>query len=325
MTTTHHPKKKAGFFEQLKQIVFILLVVFLIRTFVFGLYQVPTGSMETTMLVGERFFADKFTYLFSKPQRGHVISLNSPLYDYSKNKFKRLFEEYVWGPQNLTKRIIGIPGDELIGKIEDGKPVIYLNGKKLDEPYLNKYPLIDVYTEEPSKLIKKLNDEAVSLMSQNQMSPDQFEQFIQREWYRHTARRSYDPSVPYNEQPFYRIKESWIIKDAQGKPMLIYPGSIISDSKVGNEPPIDKNYHDGSDVFHIKLEDHQYWLMGDNRLNSGDSRLFGPVDGRLIHGRILFRIWSVDSNEDWWILDLLKHPIDFWARVRWRRFIQWIH
>ena len=79
-----------------------------------------------------------------------------------------------------------------------------------------------------------------------------------------------------------------------------------------------------SDVFHLVLGEKQYWLMGDNRLNSGDSRMFGPVDGRLIHGRILFRIWSVDSNEDWWILDLIKHPIDFWTRVRWGRFLQWI-
>ena len=51
-------------FNSIKEIVTLLFVVFLIRTFGFGLYQVPTGSMETTMLVGERFFADKFTVLF---------------------------------------------------------------------------------------------------------------------------------------------------------------------------------------------------------------------------------------------------------------------
>ena len=39
---------------------------------------------------------------------------------------------------------------------------------------------------------------------------------------------------------------------------------------------LDKNYWDGSDVFHMVLGDNQYWLMGDNRLNSGDSRMFGP-------------------------------------------------
>ena len=54
--------------------------------------------------------------------------------------------------------------------------------------------------------------------------------------------------------------------------------------------------------------------MGDNRLGSGDSREWGVLDGKLIHGRIVFRLWSIDSQESWWFVDLLKHPIDFWTR-----------
>ena len=57
----------------------------------------------------------------------------------SDNKLKRLFEEYVWGPSNWTKRVIGVPGDIVEGKVEDGHPVVYLNSKKLDESYLNTY------------------------------------------------------------------------------------------------------------------------------------------------------------------------------------------
>jgi signal peptidase I len=310
MASFYKSSKSSGFFSELKQIIFILLVVFLIRTFVFGLYQVPTGSMETTMLVGERFFADKFTYLFSKPQRGHVISLNSPLYKYSDNWFKRLFEEYVWGPQNLTKRIIGLPGDIVEGKVEDGKPMIYINGEKLDEPYLNKYPLIGVWRQDPRKLEKTVRDEAISLMSQNQLTPQQFHEYFTNELYRNIVQKSFDPAISYADQPFYRINESLILKDNEGKPLLTYPATA---------PDV------GYDTFKVTLGSNQYWLMGDNRLNSGDSRKFGPVDGHLIHGRILFRIISIDSDEDWTILDLIKHPIDFWSRVRWGRFFQWIY
>lgn len=323
MASSHRANEQTGFIAQVKQIAFILLVVFLIRTFVFGLYQVPTGSMETTMLVGERFFADKFTYLFSKPKHQHIISLNSPLYEYSSNTVTRLFEEYVWGPQNLTKRIIATPGDLIEGKVEDGKPVVYLNGQKLDEPYLNKYPLIAVLRAEPNELAKSISDEAISLMSQSKLSPAQFEQYINRKFAQGIVYKSYDPSKPYGEQPFYRMKESLVYKP-NGQPLLLQPGTIIDDPKAGNEAPADKNHWDGTDVFRVQLGENQYWLMGDNRLNSGDSRLFGPVDGRLIHGRILFRIWSIDSGEDWWILDLIKHPIDFWTRIRWGRFFQWI-
>ena len=123
------------------EILFWVVVIFLIRTFCFGLYQVPTGSMETTMLVGERFFADKATYLFRKPQRGEIIAFNDPQFHYSTSSAMFLWQNYVWGPSNWTKRVIGIPGDIVRGVIEDDKPVIYLNHKKLDEPYLNKYPI----------------------------------------------------------------------------------------------------------------------------------------------------------------------------------------
>ena len=323
MTFFSKSKKQTGFIAEVKQIIFILLIVFLIRTFFFGLYQVPTGSMETTMLVGERFFADKFTYLFSKPQRNHIISLNSPLFEYSNNTFKRLFQEYVWGPQNLTKRVIGIPDDLIEGKIENGKPVIYRNGEKIEEPYLNKYPLLGVWKKDPSLLAKNASQEAISLISQNQLSPDQFEHYIRRSIYKDQVLKSYDSSLPYDQQPFYRINETNIIKKADGEPLMIYPGTILDESKI-TEAPTEKNYWDNTDVFHVKLGKNQYWLMGDNRLNSGDSRMFGPIDGRLIHGRILFRIISIDSGDDWIILDILRNPIDFWKRIRWSRFFQWV-
>lgn len=322
--SSHSHKKKSGFFYELKQIVFILLVVFLIRTFVFGLYQVPTGSMETTMLVGERFFADKFTYLFSKPKQGHIISLNSPLFQYSDNKLTRLFQEYVWGPQNLTKRIIGLPGDLIEGKVEEGRPVIYRNGQKMEELYLNKYPLISVWKRNPRELQRTAEREGLNLISQNKLSPAQFEDYLRNKVMRECSLKTYDPAFSYDKQPFYRIKESLICKDAQGQPIVIYPGTLIEEPKGPNEAPVDKNYWDGTDVFRVKLGANQYWLMGDNRNNSGDSRLFGPVDGGLIHGRILFRLFSLDSDEDWMILDLLKHPIDFWNRFRWSRFLQWV-
>lgn len=316
--------KQSGLFSSISQLVLILLAVFLIRTFFFGLYQVPTGSMETTMLVGERFFADKFTYLFSKPNRGHIISLNSPLYKYSDNTLKRLFEEYVWGPVNLTKRVIGLPGERIKGVIEDGKPVVYVNDQKLDEPYLNKYPLIAVWKTDPTKLISDLQQETFSLMSQNQLDRSQLEDFFNNRVHQNILLKSYDPNASYENQPFYRIKESLIYRDENGNPILEMPGVPMKGSAMVL-PEGTTNFWNGTDEFTIELGKNQYWLMGDNRRNSGDSRVFGPVDGRLIHGRILFRIWSIDSNEDWWILDLIKHPIDFWSRIRWNRFIQWMH
>jgi len=296
--------KKTDFFSNLKEIIVLLLIVFTIRTFGFGLYQLPpSGSMETTMLDGERYFADKFTVLFTKIKRGDIIAMNSPTFKFSPNPFVYFFQKYVWGPDNWTKRVIGEPGDIVKGVIENGKPEIYLNGKKMKESYLNKYPLIQVWREDPATLEK--------MFKQN---PDiNIGMFI--------GSKTYDPNKSFDEQPFHQLKKERIfVNPATNKPVLLHPGTPTThnDKKVVQG----KNYWGNGDEFYVKLDDNQYWVMGDNRLGSSDSRVFGPVDASHIHGRILFRIFSVDSDSAWPIFDFIKNPVDFLKRVRWNRLFQ---
>lgn len=266
------------------ELLFVILpVAFTIRTFGFGLYQVPSCSMETTFLVGERFVADKFTYWVRTPKRGEMIAFNAPDksltpkgYRYSTNSFVNLLQRYVWGPENWTKRVIGMPGDHVKGVIEDGHPAIYVNGEKLDESgYVNKYPLIVVCKN-----------------------------------YNYCDLKSFDPALSWDKQPFYRIDPETIMFDRKSKKPVIYePGTPL---------------HDDKDVFDVKLNDHQYWVMGDNRLGSEDSRFWGPLDSKLIHAKIVFRIWSIDSSESWQLLDLIKHPISFWKKIRLSRCLQFV-
>jgi len=313
--------------RNIKELSGLLLLVFLIRTFGFGLYQVPSGSMETTMLVGERFFADKFTYLFIDPKRGDILSMNDPTFQYSSGTVKRLFEEYVWGPSNWTKRVIGVPGDVIEGKIEDGKPVVYLNDKKLDEPYLNKYPIIGLWQEDPNIVRKEVQSQVSRYVATRQINPADaprlIDQLMQRRWAH--VHRSFSSDVSWYDQSFYRINPKRIYYNAQGKESILYPGTPSDRELPDRLRRQGKNHWNGSDVFYIELGPNQYWCMGDNRLGSSDSRVFGPFERRLIHGRILFRIWSVDSDESWWIFDLIKHPIDFWSRIRWSRSFQWVN
>lgn len=297
--------EKSGFWSEIKSLALMLFIIFLIRTFGFGLYQVPSGSMETTLLVGEGFFADKLTHFFKPFERSEIISFNSPLFDYSDNRWMRLWQEYVWGPINVTKRIIGLPGDVIQGKIEDGKPVVYLNGAVLNEPYLNKYPLIYVWKEDPEFIKQNL-----PVWEAQGTANEHLNELL--------SLKSYDPSKPYNQQPFYLIRPERIYSQSETGIDLIYPQQAEKPKKVV-EHAEGENYWDGSDEFYIKLGTNQYWVMGDNRRGSSDSRAFGPLDGRLLHGRIIFRLWSIDTDERWWILDMLKHPIDFWSRVRWSR------
>lgn len=279
---------KSTFAEYVQAFIVIVPIAFVIRTWGYGLYKVPTGSMETTLLIGESFVSDKFTYSFLRnPRRGEIIAFNEPdssKFRYSKNRFMRWFQHYIWGPENWTKRVVGLPGEHIQGKVEDGKTVVYINGEKFEEPYLNKYPLINTGD--------------------------------------YNAPRSYDPKVAYDKQPFYRmngmkVRQMKRICEENGYTCELPPGTPI----VGAS---------GSDIYDVVLKTKEkdgideYWVMGDNRLGSSDSRAFGPLDGSHIHGKIIFRLFSIDSNFGWFIFDLLSHPIDFFKRIRWSRWFQWV-
>lgn len=261
------------------QVIVLGLFIFFIRTFFFGFYLVPSGSMESTMLVGERFYADKLTPYFRDFTRGEIIAFNAPLYKYSNNPVRHMWQKYVWGPDNWTKRIIGLPGEHLQGKIENGKPAVYVNGKKLDEPYLNQHPIMLLYDR--SKPSHDGTDcDCVFL-------------------------RSFEYG---NEHKFYDFAHEDIVLMRDGGRYILQPGTPLE-----------------MDEFDITLGKDEYWVMGDNRLGSDDSRKWGPLKRDLIHGRIKFRIFSMNAKNDWILLDLLFHPISFWTRTRWSRCLNVVH
>ena len=67
----------------------------------------------------------------------------------------------------------------------------------------------------------------------------------------------------------------------------------------------------------------KYWVMGDSRKNSKDSRYFGLLDEQAIHGKASFIIYSVDGEETFWFIDLFKDPATFFKnRIRWKRFFK---
>ena len=315
-------KSESNIVKSVSELVFLLAIVFLIRTFVFGLYVVPTCSMETTMLVGERFFADKTSYWLRKPRRGEIIAFNSLQYAYADNPLVNLFERYVWGPINVTKRVIGVPGDRVRGAVEDGKPVVYVNDKKLDEPYINNYPIIRMWSDNPRTLRAQAEQEVAPLVYSGSIPPGMRSMLVAQRLESYKVWRSYDVDAAYDVQPFYRIRPDQMVLNNEGRPQMLHPGTLLSSQAEritrGN------SYWNGSDEFYMQLGPDEYWGMGDNRLGSGDSRFFGPIPGHMIHGRIIFRLWSLDSDESWWIFDMIKQPIDFFKRLRWRRFFQFV-
>ncbi len=98
-------------------LVAAILAIF-IRTFIFGPYKIPTGSMKPTFMEEDKIFVDKLSYRFHAPERGDIIVFKYPL-DPKKD---------------FVKRLAGLPGDAL----EIRKGVLIVNGKPMTDPPFGK-------------------------------------------------------------------------------------------------------------------------------------------------------------------------------------------
>ncbi|MBM3894714.1 signal peptidase I [Candidatus Dependentiae bacterium] len=347
-----HEKTKSTWKKIIDSFWVQLAFVFFIKAFVIGWYCVPTGSAEPNLLVGDRLIANKTAYWFSDVKRGDLAVFDNPEVPYSSNWIKYLWQRFVGvkigflglpeGPDNFVKRVVGIPGDIIEGRIEDGHPVLYRNGKKLDEPWVNPYPLIAVqkmngffpasnpimrffgklrnspvlcagigltaaalwYITNPADILPELGLEltaaVVGFAAAYVPHIVRFLEIRKSENCKgHPSFYTFDPEKSLDEQPFYKIEEKEICKSPfTGKPLFRRAG----------EP---EHY----DTFmKMRLPEGKYWLQGDSRRNSHDCRVWGPVDRSLIRGKASIIMYSINSEEVWWLFDILKNPLSFWSK-----------
>lgn len=119
--TPHHHKEKHETIGQeilsyIKILAVAVIVAFLFTRFIIVNAQVPSGSMENTILTGDRLIGFRLAYLFHEPERGDIV-----IFKYPDDE-----------SQNFVKRVIGIPGDVI--QISNGH--VYVNGEQLEENYL---------------------------------------------------------------------------------------------------------------------------------------------------------------------------------------------
>ncbi len=298
--------------QWIEAIVMALVLATILRHTIFSPYHVPTGSAEPTILVGDRIWGNKLAYLFSDVKRGDYIICDNPENTYADaNWIQYLWERFIGlpipilglksGPISITKRVIAKPGDKLEGKVEDGKTVIYLNGEKLVEPHLNLLPLIHV-------------KRTTGFLPFDHVGPLSIPEWLQKK--PKVMPYVYDPSKPFDQQPYYYMSEETIVRKSDGSPRLEVALTPNYSYQLGGHYTVDR-------FGPMTIPEGKYWGMGDSRKNSGDSRNFGLIDRSLIRGRVSFILFSLDSEEAFWLFDLIKHPIDFWTKhVRWSRFFK---
>ena len=132
---------KNFFKENIKTIIYALIIAIFIRSIFFQPFYIPSSSMEPNLLVGDRLFVSKYSYGFSKHS-----------FPFSPNLFKGriLFSEPKWADvvvfktpaDNRTdyiKRLIGLPGDSI--QFINGD--IYLNNNQILKTKSKKYSKIN--------------------------------------------------------------------------------------------------------------------------------------------------------------------------------------
>jgi signal peptidase I len=115
------------------ELIVIVIIVLLIRAFVAQAYNIPSGSMKPTLLVGDFILVNKLVYRFSEPQRGDIVVFKYPI-----------------DPNiDFIKRIIALPGEE----VEVRNNQVFINGKPL--------PLIEVERGEENGVRKVIYEEVL--------------------------------------------------------------------------------------------------------------------------------------------------------------------
>jgi signal peptidase I len=120
-------------------IVGAIAIVLFVKAFVVNPYRIPSSSMETTLhcaqpatgceaRFSDRVLANRFLYHLRSPRRGEIIVFKTPPAAQVKCGAGGTF----------VKRLIGLPGDVVELRLRNDIGYVYINGKALQEPYIEK-------------------------------------------------------------------------------------------------------------------------------------------------------------------------------------------
>ena len=209
----------------------VIVVVFVLRSFLFEPFKIPSGSMIPTLMINDLILVNKFHYGVRLPV------LNTKIFDnHSPERGDVMVFRYPPKPSlDYIKRVVGLPGDE----VADLNKKLSVNGKPLDKTALPEF-----FDEDALRYTKQYQEVAA---------------------------------------------------DGQRKYRILNEDDRPSFVQATEDFPFRENCRYSSEGVVCKVPPGHYFMMGDNRDNSLDSRFWGFVPEKNIVGKAFF-VWMNFGN-----------------------------
>ncbi|OCG09125.1 S26 family signal peptidase [Gilliamella sp. wkB178] len=265
--------KPKGWVESLASFFPVLFVVFVIRSFLLEPFQIPSGSMIQTLLIGDFIAVQKYSYGLRDPITNTVLISTGHPQRGEVAVFKEPHEPY----RDLIKRVVGVPGDKIVYQVKEKKLLIYPACQPTAENCTGQQsePL-DLHYSEP----KASNWKEVHQKYKN--NPN----FYTLEQYADEGIVDTDSLMTLNMQ----IQQETLGDQAHN--ILTTVGT--------QENPSYFYRQEGQPIATWVVPEGHYFMMGDNRDNSGDSRYFGFVPEANFVGKAVAIWMSFEKQPDEW-------------------------
>lgn len=265
---TAAPRKlRSSILNFMKELLLVFGLVLVINSFVIASFEVPTGSMEDTVIIGDRVFVNRFIYGGSTPYTIPLTPIRIPhvrvpgfrgvargdviVFDWPGGR-----DEMEKPPQSwYLKRCIGLPGDA----VQVRNRVVYVNGKLVPDPPHSKHL-------------------RAAVLSPDQPNPNIFPRgsSFNEDNYGPLMVPGRGMKLPLNAANF----SAWeVFIRREGHDAQLRGDKVLIDGKETNEYTVERDY---------------IFAMGDNRDNSLDSRFWGFVPREDVIGTPVIVYWSWD-------------------------------
>jgi signal peptidase I len=379
------PKKKWK--EWADALIFALVVSSIIKIFIFQLYAIPTGSLEKTLLIGDRLFVSKLSYGpkmpmtpisfplvhnklpfsestssyldwiqwdykrlagFGNIERDDIVVFNFPVgdtilvgyenpdyYQHLREKGRPFVEQNfeikvrpLDKKENFVKRCVALPGDTLTiidTKVHiNGKPqkdykgiefnyTVKNGGEMINSKALERLGLnSDDHTRMPGVgyMLNLTNEKAKKVKSFPSVTS--VEKYYEKKGVIGRGIFPHDTTFKWNQDNFgpLVIPKRGMTIDLTCENIILYRRVIDVYEYNDYEEKDGKIYINGTQVDKYTFKQNYYWMMGDNRHNSADSRAWGFVPEDHIVGKPVLIFYSLDEEKD------------FPSNIRWDRIFK---